>query len=562
MINSTSNMFNTKQNSLFTVKKSTKATNKNAFVNEALKSSAETVSGNGAKKYSTTGNEFVDQFTKVSEYLVRRSYDNISKDCDLLWAENQLDAVKFIFFLRTICRKVRLFDGSETEKAQKGAELKHESIMRMFWLNHKSPNTFKENLPLFVSLGSWHDVFTMMQYDLVYHGWKNKVLDWDFMGKFILSGLANKNTCELVKKYLPQIKAKSDCSTVDSQANTMIAKYICSLLFGEKKEGVYTSYKNYRKLKNSGNAHDWQKLISQKKFDLIDFDKIHGKALNLLVRSKFLTNQGLSNKYASWITTTDKDVKYTGFVHELFKNVNNKLPVHEAETINKQFHTLVNKSRDNDVTSLIVVRDTSASMGSSATGTNVSCFDVAKALALFFSEFLQGEFANSFIEFNSKAKMHTWKGNTPVEKWNNDKCEYVGSTNFMSVIQLFCEMKQKGIDENDFPKGILCISDTEFDPTQLNKTNVESAREQLRNAGFSKQYADDFIIVLWNLRNTYYGSKSGTKFETFGSVPNVYYFGGFSPSTISFLTEKIKLPEELVKSALDQEVINMIELKS
>ena len=101
---------------------------------------------------------------------------------------------------------------------------------------------------------------------------------------------------------------------------------------------------------------------------------------------------------------------------------------------------------------------------------------------------------------------------------------------------------------------------SEFNPTALGKTNVDAALDKLRAAGFSKEYVNNFVIVLWNLQSNYYGSTTGKKFETYGNVPNVFYFSGYSAATVSFLTSKIKNAEELFLEAMDQEVLNMIEL--
>lgn len=554
-------MFDTKQKTL--IKRTTNVTkSKNAsFVNAALKNSAETLSGNGSKKYSTTGNVFVDQFGMVGMYKQPRSFSDISKDCELTWAEDKLMSVIFAIYIRMITRQTKYMDGSETKTSQKGAEMKHEGIMRMLWLHFKDEDVFWKNIGLFISAGSWKDVFTMLSYDLVYHGWDNRKLNWDKFGNLILSALENKSTSELVKKYLPQIKSTNSCNTVESQADNIIGKWLCSLLYGNKGEQSGHTYKKYRKLKTSGTAHEWQKLISQRKFDRIEFDKIHGRALSLLVKSKFLFNQNLSDKYGEWIKSPEtKDVKYTGFVHELFQNVNRGLTKNDELTINKQFDTLVKKAGDTEQTSLIVVRDTSGSMGCTATGTKMTCYDVAKALALYFSEFLKGEFENAWIEFNSDAKMHTWKGNTPVEKWKNDRSSYVGSTNFQSVIELFVRLKKQGISESEFPKGILCISDGMFNPSELDRTNVQSALDKLRKAGFSKEYINDFVIVLWNLQSSAYGNKAGKQFETYGDVPNVFYFSGYSASVVSFLTNKIKTASELFEEAMNQELLNRVEI--
>lgn len=555
-------MFTTKKNTLIeqtTEKQNISVGKANAFVNAGLKSAAVISSENGAKKYSTTGNPLVDQFGQTAQYRTRRQYVDIAKDMDILWADNPLNAVKFALFIRTIPRKVTLLDGRVTEESQKGSELRWESIMRMIWLSQKSPETFKANLPLMISLGSWKDVFQMLQYDLIYNGWEGRVLDWTFMGNIIVSGLANTNSSELIKKYLPQIHSKKSLTSIEKQANTIIGKWICSLIFGNKEGSGGSSYKKYRILKSTGTAHEWQKLISNKKFDLLDFDKIHGRALKKLVSSKFLTNQKLKERYTEWVSDPEtKTVKYTGFVHELFPS-NRPSEKHIVETINKQFEELITKAGTKSHTSFIVVRDTSSSMNGQIVGEKYSANHVAKSLALYFSYFLTGEFTDTFIEFADDAKMHKWQGSTPVDKFYNDKCEAYGSTNFMSVIDKFCELRRT-VAEEDFPTGIICVSDGEFNPTSINTTNVSAARKKLRAGGFTKEYVDNFVIVLWNLPNYFYSRTPTTKFETFGDVPNAFYFSGLSGSIISFLTGEIKTASELVENALNQEVLNMVEI--
>jgi len=534
----------------------------NSFINGGLKASAETLSGNGALKYSTTGNPFVDQFGVLGSYRKPRTYNEIVMDCEILWAKNKRYAVLFIFYIRMITRIVSLFNGLSTKISQKGAQLKHEGIMRMLWLYNKDNNIFWKNIGLFVSVGSWNDIFVMLRHDLMYHGWDGRILDWKKFGDLILSGLNNENTTNLVRKYLPQIKSGSKDKTLKNQANTIIGKWLASLLFGSK-EVNNKGYEMYRKYKRDGTAHQWQQLISQGKHDLLDFNTIHGRALSLLVKSKYLLNHGLGEKFNEWVKKPETNVKYTGFVHEIMCSLPNHrtdLDDNVYETTNKQFKTLVNKGGEKKRTNLIVVRDTSGSMGSNATGTNYSCYNIAKALALYFSEFLTGTFENSWIEFNSAAKLHKWVGDTPVDKWYNDQSSYYGSTDFQKVINLFGRLKQEGVPESEFPTGILCISDGEFNPSSLNRTNFEDTKIKLKNYGFSNNYVNNFVVVLWNLQNNYYGRNSGKKFETYGNVPNAFYFSGYEPSVISFLDDKIKTPQELFEEAMNQEVLNMVEV--
>lgn len=557
-------MFNAKKTSIMS--KPVKATQtikvKNAFLHGAAKSAAVTTSGNGAKKFSTTGSEWIDAFGKLGEYKAERPYDKIANDCATLYALSPETFVKFTIYLRMISRKTDVIGYGTTAEAQKGAELKHESIMRMVWLSQKNPDAFWNNIHLFISAGSCKDIFVMLRYDLAYHGWEGRVLNWDKFGNLIRSLLADESTVNLMKKYLPQIKAASDCTTVESQANTMIGKWICSLLFGAKNENTGRTYKQYRKLKTSGTAHEWQKLISQKQFDKIDFKSIHGRALNLLVKSKFLKNQNLSHKFEKWVDKQET-VKYTGFVHELLCELDSNNDTNFVKTVDKQFLEAVAKTKgeSENLTSFIVVRDTSGSMSSLATGTKFRCGDVGKALALYFSEFLTGTFAGHWIEFNSDAKLHQWKGGTASERWKSDRSCYIGSTNFQSVIQLFCKMKGEGVSESDFPRGILCISDSEFDPTMLGKTNVETALDSLRLAGFSDDFVSSFKIVLWNLQNSYYGSGSGSKFETFGDVKNVFYLSGYSAANVQFiLNSKIETAQDLFDAAMDQELLSLVKV--
>lgn len=554
-------MFDSKKTHLFQVKKETsaKAANEPVFVTRAKKKSAQTLSGNGALKYSTTGNPFVDQFGKLGSYKAPRKFSEIEKDCEDLWAISRVTTILFILYLRIITRIVVLFNGTKTSVSQKGAELRYESIMRMLWLHNKDKEAFWNNIHLFISVGSWKDVIQMLCYDIMYHGWDGRVLDWDQMGKLLVSGLKESGSAEMIKKYLPQLKSNNKCTTVEAQADNVVAKWICSLLFGPKESS--SNYRMYRQLKSSGTAHVWQQLISKKRFNDIDFSNIHGRALNLLVRSKFLKRHGLEDKYNKWAEKPETKMKYTGFVHELFGKLPHSLSglnKSETLTINNQFQTLVDKGGENNGTRFIVVRDTSGSMSSSAPGTKMSCFDIAKALALYFSAFLKGKFANSFIEFNSKAKMHSWSGSTPLEKWFNDRCSCIGSTKFQSVIELFCEIKKSGVSEDEFPAGILCISDSEFNPTSLGKTNVDTALVNLRQAGFSEEYVSRFVIVLWNLQNNFYGKGSGEKFETYGDTPNVYYFSGYSAATIAFLdNQEIKTAADLFEEAMNQEVLKL-----
>jgi hypothetical protein len=574
-------MFNSKKTNLFENRKNTSVNSStmsiptNPFLNEGIKESSKTLSGNGSLKYKTSGSDFVDDFSNLSGYKSPRNYNDISNTMSLQWSQNPELTVRMAFYTRMITRVVQLPNGEKIEGSQRGQGLKHEGIFRMLWLALNHEDTFWKNIPLIPTVGSWKDIFQMLSIDLQYNGWDGRKLNWDNFGKLILVGLENPNTTNLVKKYLPQIKPNNKCNTLESQANNIIAKWLCSLLFGGKSSNPSSTYKRYRKLKTSGTAHEWQQLISQGKHDLVNFDTIHGRALSLMVSGKYLKNQKLEDKFETWIKEKPS-AKYTGYVYELFKplgirNYMNASSLSEIQkhTINKQFYELVNKAKDGlkeGENGLIGVLDTSGSMMSEVPGTGVSSYSVGKSLTLFMSHMLDGKFNSCYLEFSNSTVMKQWKGSTPIEQLCNDNSSIIGSTNFVSIADNFGKILKSGVDEKEFPSGIVCFSDGEFNGSN-NKSAFKSLKEKLLNYGFSKKYVDNFKVILWDIRNYYYGRNDGkTKFEDFANTPNLFYISGLDAGALAFLTGTTKLEsipknsDELFQAAMSQEILDMVQI--
>ncbi len=491
----------------------------------------------------------------------------------ILWDSNPTLCVKLALYFRLVTRKSKIVTKDKVEEldVQRGQGLKNEGIMRMLWLAINQPATFKVNLPLFIAAGSWKDVIQMLSLDLQYHGWEGRKLDWNFLYLTLLAGLNNPETTHLVRKYLPTIRTNKNCTTLESQADTLIGRWLARR-FSPKLEKE-PAYKAYRKIKSEGVAHEWQQLISQQLYTSLNFDHIAGRALALLVGSKFLENHNLTKKYIDWISSKPV-AKFTGYVFELFapyRDYNLKhIEDYKEKTINAQFAQLVKTGKENinAKSSLLVVRDTSGSMTATARGCNVSSCCIAKSMALYFSEFLEGYFANTFAEFSNGCKLHKWKGKTPVDKYINDTCGDYASTNFQSVIDLFIRLKSEGVEEKDFPSGILCVSDGEFDSYGTNKsTNFQLAIKRLREAGFSEEYVNSFKIILWDVPNGWYGVDNKVKFEDFADAPNFFYMSGYDPSAVAFILggskPEIKAPknaEELFLTAMDQELLNRVRI--
>ena len=138
----------------------------------------------------------------------------------------------------------------------------------------------------------------------------------------------------------------------------------------------------------------------------------------------------------------------------------------------------------------------------------------------------------------------------------------------MSVINLFISLRKKGVPESDFPTGILCISDGCFSnyDKSCNSTNFNNAKTLLLENGFSKEYVENFKIILWDIPNDFYG-KSEVMFEDYADASNFFYLSGYDTSVVSFVLggnkPERKAPKnaaELMKAALDQELLNKVEI--
>jgi hypothetical protein len=527
----------------------------NSFVNASRKTSAVTRSGNNAKKYSTSGNEFLDAFTNISNYREVRKFEDIRNDMDVLMSIDPITTVKLTIYMRAITRDIKDYTGKSLG-THRGAGLKHEPIMRMMYLAVYYPKLFQRNLDKFILAGSWKDVFEMLRYDLQSNDWNNRKLNWGWIVQFIINHLSNNQARDYILKYLPQIYSASNQDTPRAIINTQIGKYIAS-----KMDKTYEEYTN---LKKSGLAHIWQQLISQERFDEINWDLIPGRAKNKLVMGKFLANQGLEKSYNKWLESKPV-VPYTGYIYELAKQVDKCKSPHQEMTLDKQFQMLLEKGATSEQTSnLLVAGDFSGSMTSSIPGEKISALDVCKSMVIALSQMLKGDFHKCFVEFASTTRFRQIKTDGLVKPWRElSRLCGVGNTNFLSVVDFICQKRREGVDLADFPTGILAISDGEFDPGDLGKTNLQTMKRKLRDADFPREYIDNFKVILWNIPNNFYGRKKGTAFETFGNHDNVFYIGGFDPSVISFFfgskTKRApRTAEELFEAAMDQPLLNMI----
>lgn len=100
-------------------------------------------------------------------------------------------------------------------------------------------------------------------------------LHHDALFELMSNGLQSETHVDLIKKFMPRIKSNNKCTTTWTVLMNKYAKEFASYL--------NVSWKEYNKLKTSGKAHDFQKIICSGNYDKIKWNMIPGRALSILV---------------------------------------------------------------------------------------------------------------------------------------------------------------------------------------------------------------------------------------------------------------------------------------
>ena len=558
-----------------------KTTKTNAFIN-AVGFKAQTLTENGAVTNITTGSALVDQFGKAGNFRGRAIAEVFNEQAQI-WNENAEAALRFPFYLRMVTRKVKVNADNETDKVQNGQGARDESFKRLLWVALEHPTAFYNNVWALPLVGSWKDLWTLMFYDIKEN---TKCLNQKAIFEVIAQGLLCDTHVDLIKKYMPRIKSQSKCKTDWTKITNDLAKAFATQM------GI--SYKEYNKMKASGKAHDFQKLICSRNYKDLNWNHIPGRALNLLVSSKFLSNHDLKEDYVQWILKQPV-AKFTGYVFELAKrlreargsrwgyyNRNTNIPIELKHTLDAQFKGLVDKARDGGkiTENVWCCLDTSGSMNQQVTGLkDIYCSDIATSLALFFADLNTGPFHNKVIMFDNVSKPHDMVGESFCDRIINLPSVGCGGTNFQSAVDEIIKIRREHpeIPLEQYPTTILVVSDMEFNPSnrswyggslRTQETNYEYSKNALKTV-FPSEFVDNMKFIWWDC----VARHGVTHFEGGSMEPGCTFLSGFDGSIITTLlgeeskvvderTGKVRqlTAEELVAKALSQEILNYIKL--
>lgn len=520
----------------------------------------DTITENGAISNSSTGKAIIDQFGKAANYN-GRPIDDVFKDQATLWKENKELALRFPFYLRLVTRKTKFADGFVTEKVQMGQGVRDEAFKRLLWIAKEDTEVFNRNLWLLPLVGSWKDLWMIMYYDIHFDV---NVINREVVYNLILQGLSCKEYADLIKKFMPRIKSSSKVKTEWTKAMNKFGREFIAY--------ANISLKESYKLKASGKAHEFQKKICGKMFDQLKWNEIPGRALNLLVNSKFLEKHQLVDNYLAWL---DKQptVKFTGYVHELGHafNMSSRKSVVLNHTLDKQFQTLIGRASENEElkSNVWCALDTSGSMSWSYADAKkqLSALDVCLSLGIFFSTLNKGAFHKNVIMFDSTSRVKQLEG-TFTEMLRQVPMDAMGSTNFQSVVDEIVRIRKANpqIPLEDYPTTLLVVSDMQFNPTfyreglRINvdmKTNYQVMKEKLAEV-FPSEFVDSMKFIWWDV------TSRKNDFPARMDDSGCYVVSGFDGSLLSLILHEEeketkhkvhKTMEEVVTEALSQEIL-------
>ena len=475
---------------------------------------------NGAVSHSTSGNVFLDYFTKCGTYR-ERELQEVFADVSVMFAHSPELTLKMLLYLRLISRQTKGFHTSS--RVQKGMGNKDEFYKGIFWLAKYQKEFLDQYLYMIPLVGTWKDLW--------YFGLIDE-LNTAEVYQTIKRGLSDPYNRELLAKYLPRLRSRSNCHNERHIALHQFALGLCKFLKWTPVE--------YRRFKSSGKAHNFQRDMCQGNVEQLDFNSIPGRAMFNLTTLRglndgltYLERHGLEQKCMDWVSSREV-VKFTGYVHDLMKAVSPEMSKLQKFIVDRQFNQLISLGKEEGLTENVwCALDTSGSMMAQVAG-NVSAFDICISLGIYFSTLNEGAFKDHVMMFDEVSKVKQLHGTSFSDKVLQITSSETawGSTNFQSLIDEIVRVRieNPAIPLADYPQTLLVISDMQFNPAGNNQqTNYEVVMEKLNRAGLNP------IRVIW-----WFVNGDGKDFPSQINDKGVTLIGGFDGSIVTSLVKREK----------------------
>jgi hypothetical protein len=465
------------------------------------------VTENGAVGFKTTGRKLLDLNFAVSSLRSKTDSEVERMFADAL-ADDFNTAIVWLFFARDVrggLGERRLFR------------------VAMKYLAREFPDTVRKLLPLIAEYGRWDDLLCLMGSDKV----KNDVIS--IVKAQLTSDMASMKAGKSVS-----LLAKWMYSLNTSSENTRKKAEIFRRALGVTPRQYRLMLSNLRRY-----IDVTERKMSANQWEQIKYEAVPSRA-NLNYNSAFLRHdearrRAFLGKVENGEAKINASVLFPHDIVHKYKQGSYGLTFANTsdQALEAMWKALPNTVKDGEGT--IVVADGSGSMSSHVGNTDVSAWEVAHALAIYFAERLPGAYKDQYITFSEHPQLVRLGGSgTLLGKIKTARSHSeVANTNIEAVFELILATAvQNGLRQSELPKNILIISDMEFDAcatTNNGCSRWDTVRptKTLFNAIARRYHAHGYQLprlVFWNVN-----SRTGTipvKENDLG----VALVSGFSPN--------------------------------
>lgn len=507
----------------------------NKFLNGLTNNSNYTLTENGAVTHTTTRSDLLDMFA-MGAAMRKRTDEDVILMFRKAFNENPVYALKCLFYIRDV-------RGGQGER-------------RFFRVCMKDLATYNteaamRNLRHIPEFGRWDDLY-------IFVGTPLESAALEFMKEQLALDVQCK-TPSLLAKWLKS----ENTSSADSRRLANITR-----------KAMGMNHKQYRKTLSvlRGRINVLERLMSENRWDEIEFDKIPSKA-GMIYKNAFARHDIEREK-------SIKDVQtYAEFAKDTTKKVNAKTLypyecVAEAAKVmgsceywsrkhvalDDTNRLMVNKYWDNladyfngATFNALAVVDTSSSMH----GTPIQ---VATSLGMYCAEKAKGPFAGHYVAFSRNPRLVKVEGIDFCDKVDRiirtDLCE---NTDIEKTFDMLLNTAiSNRCSQDDLPKNIVIISDMEFDAArgagrtynwqtrqyEYNNTSVDTLLEGIAKKWAAAGYRMPHLIF-WNV------DARQNNIPMLGNGP-ISYVSGFSPSIFQTIMTG-KTGYDLMMEKLDSE---------
>lgn len=508
----------------------------NKLLNSMKNVSNYTRTENGALTHKSTKSDLLDMFA-MGAAMRTRSDEDVILMFKKAFEENPTYALKCLFYIRDV-------RGGQGERRFFRVCMK--------WLASTHTEAARRNLRYIPEFGRWDDLY-------IFEGTKLHYDAFNLMKEQFMLDL-NCKTPSLLAKWL---KSENASSYESRRLGEITAKHF------------NLSHRQYRKhlatLRTRINIVE--KLMSENRWDEIEFDKIPSKA-GLIYKNAFARRDMIKAKYEKF--AKDENTKVNAgalYPYEVvekainlmgsqsywgYSNRNVSLDNTDRLMINKYWANLTDYFNGSNLNALVMA-DTSGSMH----GTPIN---VATSLALYTAEKAGGPFANHYISFSSRPQLIECEGVDFCDKVDRivrtNLCE---NTNIEAAFDMLLNTAIKNhLTQDDMPDTIIVVSDMEFDQgtrigyrgygygynsnsyTAAADTLMESIAKRWEQMGYEMPH-----LIYWNV------NARQNNIPMLGNG-RISYVSGFSPSIFQTIVTG-KTGFQLMMEVLDGDRYSVIQ---